>query len=172
MDEVYDVIDKEGGKIGKATWTEVHAEGLLHQTVAVLIFKDKTRKEILLQKRNAGMKQHPNLLQHSAGGHVLAGDTLDNAIRKEIQEELFSNHSLPDLEIKKVKTFFTTDISQNNEMMNLFEAIYPGPFYYDKKELAEEPRWIRVDELIEDISARPQQYTPNFRRIIKEYFNC
>ncbi len=48
MDEIYDVIDKEGNKISTATWTEVHTKGLLHQVAAVLIFKDDSKSEVLI----------------------------------------------------------------------------------------------------------------------------
>ncbi len=169
-DEIYDVVDKEGNKIGTATWTEVHTKGLLHQTAAVLIFKDDSKNKVLIQKRSASMKQHPNLWHNSAGGHILAGQTPDEAIRQEIQEEIFFNHNLPDLEIKNICSFYTNDAPMNNEILHLYEAIHPGPFFYDKKEVAEEPRWIKVDDLIRDISSNPEKYTPNFRRIMKEYF--
>ena len=57
LEEVYDVVDKNGNKIGEATWTQVHTKGLLHQNVHGLVFKDDTRKETLIKKRS--MLQRP-----------------------------------------------------------------------------------------------------------------
>ena len=105
VDEVYDVVDELGKKIRTATWTEVHTKGLRHQTVSALIFKDKTKLEVLIQRRSAAMAQDPGVWQHSAGGHVLSEDTKDKGIRKELQEELFAGHTLPKFEIKKLFTF-------------------------------------------------------------------
>ena len=169
MDEIYDVVDKNGNKIREATWTEVHTQGLLHLTAAVLIFKDISKKEVLIQKRSEKMKQTPGQWQHSAGGHILAGDMPDQAIRKEISEELFSGRNLPDFEIKKVLSFLQQDFPNNNEIMHLYEAIYPGPFYHDEKEVAEEPVWKNWGELIKDMKENPNTYTPSFHCIMKEY---
>lgn len=169
MDEIYDVVDEDGNKIREATWTEVHTQGLLHPTVAVLIFKDSSKKEVLLQKRSEKMRQTPGLWQHSAGGHILAGDTPDQAILKEIQEELFFEHALPKLEIKKITTFLQKDFPNNNEFLNLYETEYAGPFYPDQKEVAEEPVWMKWEELIESLKKDPEKYTPSFHCIMKEY---
>jgi isopentenyldiphosphate isomerase len=168
-DEVYDVVDETGNKIGTATWTEVHAKGLLHQCVSALVFKDTTRSETLLQKRSQNMSQNPGLWQHAAGGHVLAGQSVEQGIRTELQEELFAGHELPDFEIKKVGSFFNHDMPNNKEILNLFEVTYPGPFYFDDKELAEPPTWIRWTDLLKDLKDNPNKYTPVFHTIIKFY---
>jgi len=171
-DEIYDVVDKEGNKISTATWTEVHTKGLLHQVASVLIFKDDSKEEVLIQKRSANMKQHPNLWQHSAGGHILTGQTPDEAIRREIQEEIFHNHDLPDFKINKVCSFFVNDAPGNNEIMHLYKAVYPGPFFNNPKEVSEEPRWIKVVDLQNDMFRNPSKYSPGSHRIMKEYFEA
>src|SRR5258708_4705852 len=106
MDEIYDVIDNGGRKNGDATSTECHMQGLLHQTPCILIFKNTSKQEALLQRRNTNIDQVPGLLQHSAGGHMLAGETPEEGIRKEVSEELFVDHEMPDFSIKKISTFF------------------------------------------------------------------
>ncbi len=172
QDEIYDVIDEQGKKIGTASWTEVHASGLLHQCASALIFKDDSRVETLLQKRSATMKQYPGLWQHAAGGHVLSGMTPEEGVRTELQEELFADRALPYFEIKKITSFHNQDIPNNNEILNLFEVIYPGPFYFDKKEVAEPPQWIAWDDLIQDMNVFPEKYTPVFHSIVKEYLSA
>ncbi len=169
MDEIYDVIDLEGNKIGEATWTEVHTKKLLHQTVAVLIFKDKLKKEVLIQKRSFSMHQHPGLWQHSAGGHILAGDTPDQAILREVQEELFDSQELPSLKLTKVSSFLVADAPNNREILHLYETVYPGPFNHDRGELAEEPRWVSWEELIRDRRVSPDKYSSAFHIILNKY---
>lgn len=168
-DEVYDVIDQSGAKIGTATWTEVHTKGLLHPNVSVLIFKDKSKQETLLQRRSSTMHQQPGKWQHAAGGHVLAGETPDEGIQKELQEELFHNHPLPQFKIKKILTFHNHDIPNNHELLTLYEVIYPGPFFPDPKEVAGAPIWIKWADLLKDMGANPRKYTPAFHNIIEAY---
>lgn len=170
-DEIYDIVAKNGTKIGTATWTEVHTKGLLHQCASILIFRDKSRNETLIQRRSLRMAQHPGIWQHAAGGHILAGETADEGIRKELQEELFYNHNLPKFKIKKIITFFQNDFPNNRELLTLYEAIYPGPFFHDPKEVAEPPIWITWAELLENIKNNPTQFTPAFHNIIHAYLN-
>ena len=168
-DEIYDIYDDNGNKTRTATWTEVHAKGLIHRTTAVLVFKCQSRKELLIQRRNHKMEQDPGLWQHSAGGHIISGDTPQDAVKKELKEELFANHELPDIEIREISYFLNQDLPNNKEILHLFETIYSGPFYYDEKELAEEPRWIGFDRLLKDMEENPKKYTHAFRNVIKEY---
>jgi isopentenyldiphosphate isomerase len=167
-DEVYDIFDKEGRVIGTATWSECHRKGLIHQVSSVLVFKDSSKKEILLQKRSDKMNQDPSLLQHSAGGHTISGKTPEEGAEEELREELFRDHELSKLKLTKVCTFFQNDLPNNNEIMNVFEFVYPGPFYFGK-ELAEEPVWVKWEDLIKDVEENSQKYTKSFRNILDNY---
>jgi len=169
IDEIYDVFDRAGNKVGQATWTECHTKGFIHRCASALIFKNRSKQETLIQQRSANMSQHPKLWTHAVGGHVLAGDTMEEGIRKELQEELFWNHSLPNLVIKKIVTFFNHDMPNNNEFLTLFEVIYSGPFFYNPTEVAKPPEWIAWPKLIDDMRRSPAKYTPVFHKIIDVY---
>ena len=171
-DELYDVVDRNGKKIGTASWAECHEKGLLHQTAGVFVFKDSSKQELLVQLRSGTMSHSPGLLQHSAGGHIVARQTPEEGIRSELQEELFSGHDLPALHIEKVSSFFHNDFPGNNEIFHIFETVYPGPFFYSKQELAEPPRWMRWDALREDMKTHPKKYAPSFHFAMKEYLHA
>ena len=115
------------------------------------------------------MKQKPGLLQHSAGGHVLAGDTPKHGARRELQEELFANTQLPELSIRKVTSFLQYDIPKNRELVHVYETIYGGPFFPDTGEVAEEPHWIQWKQLLLDTAAKPELFTPSFLFVLSEY---
>lgn len=169
VDEIYDVFDEKGNKVRTATWTEVHTLGLLHHTASILIFKDASRRELLIQKRSATVAQHAGLLQHSAGGHILAGDSTEKGMRRELQEELFFDHPLPDLSLTKIVTFFNQDMPTNREFLTLFETIYPGPFFYGPNEVAQPPHWVNWGDLLQDVKKEPDKYSPAFRKILEVY---
>jgi isopentenyldiphosphate isomerase len=167
-DEIYDIVNEDGTSTGKtATWTEVHTSNLLHGSVSILIFKDKSKKDILLHKRSIKMAQDPGVWQHSAGGHILAGDTPLEAIKKEISEELFDNGILPKMEIKEVVTYLHEDFPGNREILTVYESIYPGPFNlgYEAMECA----WVNWKAFLSDLQITPNKYSPACRLLVKKY---
>jgi isopentenyldiphosphate isomerase len=168
-DEVYDVVDEQGTVLRTATWTECHQQGLLHQTAAVLLFRDETKQEVLIQRRSMQMKQKPGLLQHSASGHILAGDTPEQGARLEVEEELFGDMRMPSLPLRFVTSFFQNDIPNNYEIVYLYETIHSGPFVPSKEEIAGEPFWMRWDALLVHMQTHPEQYTPAAREAMAHY---
>lgn len=170
VEELYDVLDSKGNKIGSATWKEIHSRGLLHQVVAALIFKDECRDELLLQRR-AYRVQDPGLWNHSAGGHMASGEMPLEAMLRELQEELFFEHKFPDLAIRSVGFFAHADRPNNNEILHLFEVFYKGPFYYNKDEVSEEPIWIKWDDLLHDITLKSSCYTVSFKNTLEYYLH-
>lgn len=85
--EYIDILDEKGNLTGETkTREEVHKKGYWHRGVQVFIIN--SNNEILIQKRAANKKKHPNLWDFSCAGHLSAGDTsLLGAIR-EMEEEL------------------------------------------------------------------------------------
>ncbi len=171
IDEVYDIFNDAWEKIGMATWTEVHARGLLHENATIMIFKDVTKNEFLVQHRGSGMAHDPGKLTNSAGGHLLAGMSADEGARKELQEELFAGHELPNISLTKIKTFLNEDFPGNREILNVYEGVYPGPFYFEEKELEHPPEWMLWDDLITDLRAQPEKYTQVLKNILKEAYH-
>lgn len=65
---------------------QAHEDGNFHRTAHIWIINDN--KELLLQKRSASKKSHPNCWDISGAGHIRAGESvLEGAIR-ELKEEL------------------------------------------------------------------------------------
>ncbi len=84
--ELLDVLDENGNPTGKVENKDViHDTGLWHKEVAVLIQNEK--QEYLVQKRAATKKQGPNKWGLTAG-HVDTGETYENAMVREIKEEI------------------------------------------------------------------------------------
>ncbi len=58
-DELYDVLESNGNKIGTASWAECHEKGLLHQTAGIFVFKDPSKREMLVQLRSDKVGHSP-----------------------------------------------------------------------------------------------------------------
>ena len=169
LEELYDIVDKNGGKIGEATWTPIHTKGLLHQTVHGLVFKDEKKKEVLIKKRSSIMHQGPGLIEIAVAGHILSGFTPEKTINKELSSELFGSKSLPsDIKIKTIGRYFNNDIPNNHEIAYLFEIIFQGPFYISE-ESEGKAFWIYWNELVDDMRRNPKKYAHYSINAVTEY---
>lgn len=80
-----DVIDEKGRVIRTCSKEEAHREGYLHYTV---VSELKTTKGEWILVRQAGDRQDAGQYVSPVGGHVRAGETLENALRREAEEEI------------------------------------------------------------------------------------
>ena len=96
MDEVIDILTPEGKPTGKtALKSEAHKKGWYHATVHIWLFT--TSKKILLQKRALTKKIFPGLWDISVAGHIGAGESVLNAAKREVFEEIGLELSEEDL---------------------------------------------------------------------------
>lgn len=89
-DELLEIVDENGVSTGKFEKREiVHNNQLFHNEIALWII-DKENKQVLVQRRSKYKKQNPNKLALCAG-HVVAGETILEALEKEAGEEIGIN---------------------------------------------------------------------------------
>lgn len=80
-----DVIHEDGTVLRQATRREVHERGLLHEEVHVWFYT--VRGEVFFQHRAKDKDTHPDMLDATVGGHVEAGDTYEETVIRETEEE-------------------------------------------------------------------------------------
>jgi isopentenyldiphosphate isomerase len=87
MEERIDVWDASGQPTGKdCPKDEAHIKGWFHPTVHVWFY---TRTgHILLQQRGANKDTFPSLWDVSVAGHVHAGESIEDAVLREVKEEI------------------------------------------------------------------------------------
>ncbi|WP_274366287.1 NUDIX hydrolase [Paenibacillus thermotolerans] len=98
-EEIFDIFDPEMNKIGKASRSDVHRNGLWHQTFQCWIWSREPRGNgvsLLFQLRHEDKDTYPNLLDISCAGHLQAGETVEDGTR-ELQEELGLDVAFSDL---------------------------------------------------------------------------
>ena len=87
LSELFPVVDETGRTIGCATRGECHdGRRLLHPVVHLHLFN--SRGELYLQKRPLWKDIQPGRWDTAVGGHVDYGETPDEALRREVREEL------------------------------------------------------------------------------------
>ena len=86
MEELIEIYNEYGEKTGQQAEREiVHQKGLLHKAVCVWIMN--INHELLVQRRSPNVS-FSNMLDISFSGHIKAGESAIEAIRREGQEEL------------------------------------------------------------------------------------
>lgn len=87
MDELIDILDSEGNFTGQtAMKSEVHQKGLFHQTVHIWFYTSDG--QLLLQQRGKDKDTHPLLWDVSVAGHIGAGEEIEMAAVREVEEEI------------------------------------------------------------------------------------
>lgn len=84
-DELIDIVDENDKVIGQAMKIEAHAKGLLHRTVIAEVINEKKEWMLIIQ---APDRQDPGQYVSPVGGHVQAGETEVDALRREVREEV------------------------------------------------------------------------------------
>lgn len=80
-DEQVDIVDENNTVLYQTSKQEAHEKGLLHQCVIAEVVNKNG--EMLLVKQSV-TKQEPGKYVSPMGGHVRSGETLDDALKREM----------------------------------------------------------------------------------------
>lgn len=145
-EEMLDVLDVTGEVTGVFPRSRVHAEGLYHHAVHVLVWDCSGR--ILLQKRAEAKSTCPGQWDTSVGGHVGAGEALLLSAIREAREELGISLTESDMKMAGVHE---VNLNNDHERVSAWTITHEGPFTPDPAEV-ERVAWFdpaEVEALIE-----------------------
>lgn len=153
-EELFPVVDEAGNVIGRMTRGEAHGGSLkLHPVVHLHVFDRYGR--LYLQFRPLWKDIQPSRWDTATGGHVDYGETVAQALQREVREEL----GITDFE----PTFLTCYVfasKRERELVNVFATVYDGPITPNPDELSGGRFWT-PDEIAAAI-AQGGVVTPNF----------
>lgn len=156
QEEPFDVVDESDRPVGRLPRSEVHARGLRHRAVSVLIHRSDGC--LLVQRRTMSKDEFPGRWSPSASGHVSAGESYDLTAARELEEEVGLSTVLRHLHT------FDADARTANEFMALYEGrtdAIPTPDPAEVSEL----RWMAPDALAQWMAETPDDFTPSFLRV-------
>ena len=118
--ELVPVVDVSGTVIGRATRGECHGGSmLLHPVVHLHLFN--SRGELYLQHRPLWKDIQPGRWDTAVGGHVDYGETIDEALRREVREEL----GITDFQPERVAVYeFRSE--RERELVHVYRTVYDG----------------------------------------------
>lgn len=154
------MVDPAGRVVGCATRGTCHGGGmLLHPVVHLHLFN--SRGELYLQKRPAWKDIQPGLWDTAAGGHVDWGEQVDDALRREVREELGVTGFTPE----RIAVYeFRSE--RERELVHVYRTVYDGPVAASDE--LDGGRFWRREELLEHLGRG--LFTPNFEGEVELLF--
>jgi isopentenyl-diphosphate delta-isomerase len=158
--EIFDVVDERDAVIGQASRREVHARGLRHRAVHVLVFDRKGR--LFLQQRSMLKDSSPGLWDSSCSGHVDSGEAYDAAAVRELVEEIGLRTPTPPVRWFRIEACADT----GNDFVWVYRLESEGPFVLNPHEI-DRGVWFDPAELTAKIEAEPRAFARPFRLVWK-----
>jgi len=149
--EIWDLYDEHGNKTGE-TWERARAkeipEGRFHIVCDILIRHQDG--DFLLTFRDPRKDIYPGCWEASAGGSALAGETPEEAARREMLEET-------GLEAEKLELISVTTRPRSRSVVYAYLGAVDGP--KDAVRLQEgetaDYRWVKPEQFIDMIREEP-----------------
>ena len=161
MQELFPIVDAEGQVLGKITRGEAHSGSrILHPVVHLHLFN--SNGELYLQRRPQWKDIQPGRWDTACGGHMAYGETPEEALRREVSEELGISGFIP-----TPLGHYVFDSKRERELVYVNKAVYDGEVYPSQEELDGGKFWSRA-ELLENMGKGI--FTPNFEQEYMKFF--
>lgn len=115
-DEYLDLVDENDQVIGKKRRSEVYAENLSNFRV-INAFVVNQKGEIWIPRRAANKRIFPLCLDMSVGGHVESGETYEQTLKREAQEEL-------NIDTDKIVVKLLGHLTPRKDNVSAFMSVY------------------------------------------------
>ncbi len=163
-EDIFDIVNDRDEVVGSKPRSEVHARGLLHRAIHVLVFN--SRGEIFLQKRSMKKDRQPGVWDSSCSGHVDSGEDYDQTAVRELREEIGLRLNAPPMKLFKINACADTDA----EFVWVYTCENDGPFQLHPDEI-ETGDWFRPKHVSQWIAEKPQEFAPAFMLVWKLFLN-
>ena len=142
--EILDLVDEQDNVIGSATRKEVYAQGLRNYRV-VHAFIINSEGKLWIPRRSTAKKLYPNGLDYSIAGHVESGETYEEGLLKESQEEV--NLDLNEVPFREIARFnpYTNEV---HCFQRVYEITSDKAPEYNKEDFSGY-EWLSPIEIIE-----------------------
>lgn len=154
-EEIFDVVNDRDEVIGQAPRKEVHARGLWHRAVHVLVFN--TRGEVFLQKRSMLKDTAKGKWDSSSSGHVDTGEDYDICAVRELREEIGLVINQAPQRLYKINACPETGW----EFCWVYRCASEGPFTLHPEEI-ETGDWFAPQTVTKWVAEKPEDFASGF----------
>jgi isopentenyldiphosphate isomerase len=163
--ELLDVVDENDLVVAVKTRGEIHAKGLMHRAVHILVFNQQG--DLFIQKRSMSKDECPGLWDTSAAGHVDSGEDYVSCAIRELSEELGIMVESPLEFLFKLEP----EISSGMEHSVVYSYVDDGPFQLQEEEI-DEGGWITKIEMDQRVESADPSLTHVVCQIWRQFRQC
>lgn len=159
--ELFPEVDENGNILGAVSRGHAHdGSKILHPVVHLHVFN--SHGELYLQHRPAWKDIQPDKWDTAVGGHVDLGESVDQALKREVREELGITDFSP-----VAMGHYVFESQRERELVYVHRCVYDGPVRPSHDELAGGCFWSPA-EITENLGKGV--FTPNFENEYRKFF--
>ncbi len=143
-DELLDVVDVHDHVAGQMTRLEVYRRGLLCRVVNV--FLENAQGQLWIPRRTAHKRHFPLCLDMSMGGHVESGESYEEALARELLEELRIDVQTT----CELLGYLTPHQNGVSAFMKVYRIVTDNPPAYNKDDFLD-AEWLLPEQLLRKI---------------------
>jgi len=172
-EEIFDIVNERDEVVGQNTRREVHARGLWHRAVHVLVFN--ARGEVFLQKRSMLKDIAAGKWDSSSSGHLDSGEDYDACAVREVREEigLDLKSGARGTRPSELEKLFKVDARKETgwEFCWIYRCESEGPFVLHPEEI-ETGDWFAPEAVTKWVNESPQDFASAFVLIWKTFLTA
>jgi isopentenyl-diphosphate delta-isomerase len=166
MEEHVVLVDEKDNQIGLMPKMEAHEKAILHRAFSVFIFNKKG--ELLLQQRAASKYHSPLLWTNTCCSHQRDGESNLQAGKRRLQEEMGFTTALKEVFSFIYKAPFDNGLTEH-ELDYVMIGYFDDAPNINKEEVARY-KWMKLEDVKNDITANPEIYTAWFKIIFDKSY--
>ncbi len=165
-DELVDIVDEKGNFIEIVSKKEAHEKGLLHKTVISQIIDSKGRWLLVKQSKD---KQDAGQYVQPIGGHVTAGETEVDALKREAEEEVgLTGNFKYEFIGRKIFNRYVIGRQENHFFIQYKTHSDAEPIINHE---SESYKYFTEEELKTELKENPKSFGDAFHFVVREFFH-
>lgn len=167
IEEKVILVDTNDNPIGLMNKLEAHEKAVLHRAFSVFILNDKN--ELMLQQRAQHKYHSPLLWTNTCCSHQRENETNINAGTRRLREEMGFETELKEMFHFIYKAPFDNGLTEH-ELDHVMIGYYNNMPDINKEEV-ESWKWMKIEDVKNDMITNPDQYTIWFKIIFEEFYH-
>ncbi|WP_348799519.1 isopentenyl-diphosphate Delta-isomerase [Flavobacterium adhaerens] len=161
------LVNEFDEQIGLMPKLEAHEKAILHRAFSVFVLNNQN--EIMLQQRAHHKYHSPLLWTNTCCSHQREGETNIQAGNRRLFEEMGFNTDLKELFHFIYKAPFDNGLTEH-ELDHVMIGYYNGVPEINADEV-EAWKWMKIEDVKEDMLLNPDDYTVWFKIIFDEFYH-
>ena len=166
-EEYVRLVNEKDQELGLMPKLEAHQKAVLHRAFSVFIFNSEN--ELMLQQRASNKYHSPNLWTNTCCSHQRSGESNIQAGTRRLYEEMGFTTTLNEITSFIYKAPFDNGLTEH-ELDHIMVGYYNDDPVINSDEV-EDWKWMKIEDVKNDISLNPDLYTAWFKIIFKNFYN-